>query len=163
MCIRDSPFAGGRVGLQNAGLGRRVAVRGENEPRAAPRPADGRVEALILLLVYEDVGTLRLETAVAVDAIRTLGGILDRVEKRHVVRRPHGARRLLDALGPEGVRAQVLDEERVLPKARVVRRVREKVPVVAHGIPSERHELLALRELVQVEGCLLYTSDAADD
>ena len=130
-------------------------LRRENEPRAAPRPADVRVEALVLLLVHEGVGALRLEKAVAVDAIRALGRILDPVEERHVVRRPHGARRLLDALGPEGVRAQVLDEERVLPEARRVRRVREKVPVVAHGVSSERHELLALRELVQVEGDLL--------
>ena len=132
-----------------------MAARGQHEPLPAPRPADSDVEALVLLLVDEDVGALGLEEAVPIDAIRTLRRVLDRVEERHVVRRPHGARRVRDALGPEGVRAQVLHEKRVLAEARVVRRVREQVPVVTDGIAPERHELLAFRELVQVERDLL--------
>ena len=134
-----------------ADLARRVAARIQEEIRAAAGPRNLQRELLVLLFVEERVRSGVASECVAVEAIGSLRGVVDDVEEGPVVGCPGDGADLEKFLGRERSRAQVFHEQRVLPEARDVGRVGEKVPVVADVEVADREELLAAGELVRVE------------
>ncbi len=151
----DHLHLGGRaVGGEEAHLGRRQAPGLDEEELPVERLRDPDVEPLVLLLVDEVV--LRRPEDVPEDLVGALRlRVLDRVVEALAVLRPLDGGDALGRVRRDLPRAQVLDVKAVLAEPRLVRGVGEEVPVRAHRVGPEGHELLALRELVQVEHHLL--------
>ncbi len=141
----------GTVRGEVAHLGRRMAGGLDEDHLAVPRLPYGDVEALVLLLIEEVV--FGFSEDVAEDLVRALGlRMLDSVDQGLAVFRPVEARHAGDRLRPELSRAEVLDVQRELPEAGLVRVIGEKVAVRADdGAPAHGHERLAFRELIDVE------------
>ena len=135
-------------------LARRQARRGEHQECPAAGPIDADAERGVRLFVDERVG--RASERVPEEAVLPPGGlVLDGVEERPVV---GGPRHRPDAAGhalqhPPGLEA--LHEQRVVARARVVDRVGQQPPVVAHLEGAEREVAPSLGELVEVEDDLL--------
>jgi hypothetical protein len=149
------------VGRDPAPLARGVGGDADEEDRLAARAAGEDPEHLVLLLIEENVGRGVASERVAVEPVRALGRVRDRVEERLVVGRPGRRARARDLFREELAGRKVLDAQRVVAKPRVVGRVGEQVPVVADVAHGDGHELFALREGVHVEVDLFRRLDAA--
>ncbi len=159
---RDQPHRRRRlVGRQPAPLVRRVGTDADEDDGPAAGPPREDPEHFVLLFMEQDVGRGIGAERVTVQPIGPLGHVGDRVEERLVVRGPGRGRDPRDLLGEELAGDEVLDVEGVVAEARVVRGVGEQVAVVADLSRSHRHELLALRERVDVEVNLLGGVEAA--
>ena len=137
--------------VANLGAGER-ARRGE-EPGAAARAP--HVDAEELVGFFEDQVVAGVAQAVTPETVRPLRRVLADVEQRTRPRRPRHRRDLLDTIGLQLARRQVLHEQRVLAKAGVVERVGEPVGVVVDGISAEGEEGMAHGQGVEIEQDLL--------
>jgi hypothetical protein len=140
---------------QPADLARGEAPGAGEDQRPAARAPDAEPEERVRLLVEHHVVGHRRAPAVAPQPIRPLGVVLQHVEQGRRVRRPGDAADVLDALGRERSRHEVLDVERVVTETGEVERVGQPAPVVTHREGAQGQELVALGQRVQVERDLL--------
>ena len=113
------------------------------------------MDAEELVGFFEDQVVAGVAQAVTPETVRPLRRVLADVEQRTRPRRPRHRRDLLDTIGLELARRQVLHEQRVLAKAGVVERVGEPVGVVVDGVSAEGEEGMAHGQGVEIEQDLL--------
>ena len=151
---QEIPGAGRLAGRQVAVFRRGEAAAGGEQQAPAARAPHAETKQLVGLLVQQRVLGDRRAQSVAEQPVRPLGGVLQDVEDRGRVGRPGDRRDLVDALGLQLARHEILHAQRVLAEARVVDAVGQPPPVVAHRIGAQRQKRMPLGQRVEVQGDL---------
>ena len=152
---QQAPRAGRVAGRQVPVFRGGEAAAGGEQETPAPRAPHAEAEQLVALLVQQRVLGHRRAQPVAQQTVGPLGGVLEHVEDRGRVGRPRHRRHLLDPLRLQLARDEILHEQRVLAKPRVVDAVGQPPPVVAHPIASQRQKRMPLGQRIQIERDLL--------
>ena len=152
----EGEAAVGLVGGEDAGLGGGVAGGFHDEEFAVAGAADAEVEALVVVLVDEDVGGVRRAEGVTPELeLALLLLVFDGVEEGAIVGGPDDGADALDFAGQGFAGFEILDVEGVLAEAGGVGGVGEPAAVVGDVGVADGEEGVAFGELVAVEDDLL--------
>jgi hypothetical protein len=157
----DFEVAVRRAAVEHALFGRRGADRGLQQIFLIVSAVHAEAIQLVLFFVDELVVLSRLADRVAEQLVRPLGGVFGDVEDGPVVGRPGEAGHFHEAVFEQLAGLQIFDREIVFAKAGRVGDVGVQSPVVARTLRTNRNELFAFRQPVDVEQDFLGTGQAA--
>ena len=148
----ESELSSWLVGWKDAALGGGVAAGFEDDEFPVASTACADVEALIVVLLDENIGGVRRLKGVAIKLkLALLLFVFDGVEERAVVGCPGDGAYALDFAGEGFSGFEILDVEGVLAEAGGVDGVGEPAAVVGYVGGADGEEGLAFGELVAVE------------
>ncbi len=150
--LQHAKFALGFIRVQNADFGGCVALERHQQVLLAARFRKFDAQALVGLLVDQDVGRRIRSQCVAVQPIGSLSAVQRRVEQRAVVVAPGSrCRGVEESLGQQCARLQILHVQREDIRTRGIGGIRQQRVVRAYFVSADVEKLVAFGERVDVQ------------